>query len=249
MIELKVGDNLEILKTIDDNSIDLIYCDILYGTGRKLKQFQDLKPKHEIIVEHYLPRIKEMHRVLKENGSIYLQMDTRINHWMRLIMDDVFGYKNFLNEIVWCYRWGRRHKRSWNKKHDVILYYAKGKTWTFNADAVREEYAKGSIMTKDKRYNKSYNERGALPRDVINIEIINSMSNEKLGYDTQKPKELIKKLILASSNEGDLVADFYAGSFTTADVCVDLNRNFIGCDISQEAYEIGIERIRRKNGN
>jgi len=88
--ELHLGDNLEYMKSLESNSIDLIYCDILYGTGRKFKDYQDLKPKREIIKEHYIPRLTEMHRLLKNTGSIYLQMDTRINHWIRIIMDDIF---------------------------------------------------------------------------------------------------------------------------------------------------------------
>ena len=243
MIDIRLSDNLELMAEIKDNTVDLIYCDILYGTGRKFDDYQDLKPKRELIEEHYIPRVKEMHRILKDTGSIYLQMDTKINHWMRCILDDIFGYNRFLNEVVWCYRWGSRHKNKWNSKHDIILLYSKSKKWTFNADEVREEYAKNSAMTKNKKYNKSYNEKGALPRDIINLEIINSMSTEKTGYNTQKPKKLIEKLIKASSNEGDLVADFYAGSFTTAEVCGDLKRNFIGCDISEKAVEIGKSRV------
>ena len=96
-------DNLELLKSQPDESVDLIYCDILYGTGRNFGDYQDLKPIRSEIESHYLPRLVEMKRVLKQNGSIYLQMDTRINHWMRILMDDVFGYDNFKNEIVWHY--------------------------------------------------------------------------------------------------------------------------------------------------
>ena len=236
-------DNLELLLSQPDESVDLIYCDILYGTGRNFGDYQDLKPIRSEIEAHYLPRLKEMHRVLKSTGSIYLQMDTRINHWMRILMDEVFGYDNFRNEIVWAYRWGSRHKNKWNSKHDVILFYSKSKEWTFNADDVREEYSKNSIMTKDKKYNKSYNEKGALPRDIINMEIINSMSNEKCGYPTQKPKDLIKRFILASSNENDVIADYYLGSGTTAVVCKELNRNFIGCDINPKAIEITNARL------
>jgi len=96
-------DNLELLLSQPDESVDLIYCDILYGTGRNFGDYQDLKPIRSEIEAHYLPRLKEMHRVLKQNGSIYLQMDYRISHWIRLIMDDIFGYDNFVNEIIWCY--------------------------------------------------------------------------------------------------------------------------------------------------
>ena len=109
MIELNntyCMDNLELMKQIDDNSIDLIYCDILYGTGKKFKDYKDLKPQKDIIEEFYIPRIKEMYRILSDTGSIYLQMDYRISHWIRCIMDDLLGYENFRNEIIWKYGLG-----------------------------------------------------------------------------------------------------------------------------------------------
>ena len=101
MIDIRLSDNLNLMAEIEDNTVDLIYCDILYGTGRKFADYQDLKPKREIIEEHYIPRIKEMHRILKDTGSVYLQMDYKISHWIRCILDDVFGYSNFINEIIW----------------------------------------------------------------------------------------------------------------------------------------------------
>ena len=97
-------DNLELLLSQPDERVDLIYCDILYGTGKDFMDYKDLYPMREIIEEHYLPRLKEMHRVLKSTGSIYLQMDYRIVHWVRCLMDDIFGYGNFRNEIIWHYR-------------------------------------------------------------------------------------------------------------------------------------------------
>ena len=103
---VQCGDNLELLKSQPNESVNMIYCDILYGTGRNFGDYQDLKPKRDVIESHYLPRLIEMKRVLKQNGSIYLQMDTRINHWMRILMDEVFGYKNFKNEISWGYSSG-----------------------------------------------------------------------------------------------------------------------------------------------
>ena len=229
------SDNLELMKTIESNTIDLIYCDILYGTGRKFADYQDLKPIRSEIESHYIPRIKEMHRILKPTGSIYLQMDTRINHWMRILIDDIFGYDRFLNEISWGYNWGGVAKNKYPKKHDIILFYSKTKHYTYNIQY--ETY-----KTKDKRWHN--NESGKSIRDIWDdIPIINTMSNERLGYDMQKPKALIERIIKTSSNEGDLVADFYLGSGTTAEVCKDLNRNFIGCDINPRAVEITLKRL------
>ena len=107
---VQCGDNLELLKSQPNESVNMIYCDILYGTGRNFSDYQDLNPIRSEIESHYLPRLTEMKRVLKQNGSIYLQMDTRINHRMRILMDDVFGYDNFRNEIVWSYNSAPRKK-------------------------------------------------------------------------------------------------------------------------------------------
>ncbi|MFA7204507.1 MAG: DNA methyltransferase [Candidatus Caldatribacteriota bacterium] len=114
-------DNLELMQQMPDNYIDLIYCDILYGTGRNFKDFQDLKADKQIIDEFYVSRIKEMYRILNDMGSIYLHMDWRISHWIRLILDDVFGYKNFRNEIIWSYKSGGASKKKFSSKHDNIL--------------------------------------------------------------------------------------------------------------------------------
>ena len=147
MIELHCMDNLELMKTIEDNTVDLIYCDILYGTGRKFKDYQDLKPIRSEIEAHYIPRIKEMYRILKPTGSVYLQMDTRINHWMRCIMDDVFGYENFRNEISWRYkRWTLTSKNKWQNMHDVILMYGENNT----VKEIREPILKPKKQNKNK---------------------------------------------------------------------------------------------------
>lgn len=243
-LDLRICDNLELMAEIKDNTIDLIYCDILYGTGRKFKDYQDLKPIRSEIERHYIPRIKEMHRILKPTGSIYLQMDTKINHWIRCILDDIFGYSNYLNEIAWVYDLADNSKTNYPKKHDCILFYKKGKEHTFNCDSIRIEY---DSATK-KRYNGTkvgrgdkteLNKLGKVPNNVWRD--IDIQRNGHI-YDTQKPKALIERIIKASSNEGDLIADFYSGSFTTAEVCKDLKRNFIGCDINPNCFEKAKER-------
>ena len=255
-------DNLELLKSQQNESVDLIYSDILYGTGRNFGEYQDLKPKRDVIESHYLPRLIEMKRVLKQNGSIYLQMDTRINHWMRILMDRVFGYDNFQNEIVWAYRTQGFSKSKWSKKHDVVLFYSKGKAFTFNLEYVRENEIGESTQ---KRWHKEIKEFGMIPikkngntywsnpysppRDWIDMNALPQAHTERNGYPTQKPKELIKRFVLASSNENDVVADYYLGSGTTAEVCKELNRNFIGCDINPNAIELTKTRLKNKTKN
>jgi site-specific DNA-methyltransferase (adenine-specific) len=246
-LDLRICDNLELMAEIQDNTIDLIYCDILYGTGRKFKDYQDLKPIRSEIEKHYIPRIKEMHRILKNTGCIYLQMDTRINHWIRCIMDDVFGYDNFVNEIIWKYKTGGASKKYFPRKHDNIFLYSKSKTYTFNKlldkNYTKHKYGFTNLQTQEDENGFYYL---TTMSDVWEIAIIRTVKDkidvESVDYSTQKPKALIERLVKASSNEGDLVADFYSGSFTTAEVCKDLKRNFIGCDINPNCFEKAKER-------
>ena len=256
-MRIECRDNLEMMQELESASIDLIYCDILYGTGRKFTDYIDLKPNRKVIDDFYFPRIKEMHRLLKKTGSIYLQMDTRINHWVRCLLDDVFGYENFLNEISWVYRSQGFNRKKWSEKHDVILYYSKSDKWTFNLEEVREDEIG---ETTKKRWHKEIQNHGLIPtkkngktywnspysppRDWIDINTLPHAHKERNGYDTQKPKELVSKFIRASSNELDIVADFFLGSGTTAEVCKVLNRNFLGCDINPKAIRLTNERIK-----
>jgi len=248
-------DNLELLKSQPNESVDLIYSDILYGTGRNFGDYQDLKPIRSEIESHYLPRLIEMKRVLKQNGSIYLQMDWRISHWVRCMMDDIFGYSNMVNQIIWNYqRWANATK-NFTRQNDHILFYSNSKDYVFNnqyepfSDKSKHkgkrysEWENGSLKTK-KYVNE---ERLKNMSDVWNLSYLNPMSNEKVGYNTQKPKALIERIVKASSNEGDTVADYYLGSGTTAVVCKELNRNFIGCDINPKAIEITKNRLRDVN--
>ena len=249
MIQIECCDNLELMSKIESGTVDLIYCDILYGTGRKFADYQDLKPIRSEIESHYIPRIKEMHRILKPTGSIYLQMDTKINHWIRCLMDEVFGYGNFRNEIIWFYPSMSPIKNKFVTKHDNILYYAKSKTFTFNVDSIRDDYDEKTIKRYENKvlfpggYEAKKNELGKVPYDVWDMKLIRNVSKEKVGYFSQKPKALVERIIKASSNEGDTVADYYLGSGTTAVVCKELNRNFIGCDINPKAIEITNARL------
>lgn len=250
-IDIKHCDNLVLLSGIEDRTVDLIYCDILYGTGRKFKDYRDLKPKREVIKKHYSPRIREMRRVLKDTGSIYLQMGPGISHWIRCILDDVFGQSSFRNEIIWSYkRWGGKSTAKLQNMHDNILFYSKGQN---KINPLLEKIPNPKLYQnrKDKKGGVMRNKDGSVKyfpqyerqvSDVWDIHILNPRAKERAGYDTQKPKKLIERIIKISSNEGDLVADFYGGSFTTAEVCKDLNRNFIGCDTNLRAVEIGKQR-------
>lgn len=274
-------DNLELLKELPNNSIDLIYSDILYGTGQDFGDYQDIKTDRCEIEKFYLPRLVEMRRVLKNSGTIYLQMDYRINHWVRCMLDDVFGYDNFINEIIWHYSKMNATNSKFIQNHDNILMYGKTKEYIFNMQFNDKESAlktrlkkfikndkiiwrdvknhKSQLMdnyikSAKRRYNKEELEDGDVVLDltnknkqkadtVWNIPIIKGNSNEHVDYNTQKPIKLIDRIVQASSNKGDIVADFFMGSGTTCVVAKELGRNYIGCDIGEKAVEITKERL------
>ena len=227
-------DNLELLKQLPNESIDLIYCDILYNTGRKFKDYDDNLGTPQQAMEWYKPRLIEMKRVLRDSGSIYLQCDYRLIHYLKVEMDNVFGINNFRNEIIWKYGLGGSGNRSFSKKHDNILFYSKNEAYTFNI-----QYEKATS-------NKL---KGQLKKmtDVWDIPNINNMSKERVGYDTQKPKTILEIIVNASSNKGDDIADFFCGSGTTLVVAKELGRNYIGCDINPRAIEITKERLNNIN--
>lgn len=238
-----------------ENYIDLIYCDVLYGTGIKFEDYQDLKPVKHDIEEHYIPRFLEMKRVLKDTGSIYIQMDYRISHWVRTILDDIFGYNNFVNEIIWSYSSGGKYKDCYSKKHDNILFYQKGKIKTFNIQKEKTYIPslKGRTFAIEElhaEYDKEpcikCGEKGGFYhmtdiRDVWDIKPVNK--TEFLKYNTQKPIFLLERIINVSSNKNDIVADFYMGSGTTGEASLKLGRRFIGCDIGDKACKISQERL------
>lgn len=241
-MRIECKDNLEFMKELQGNSIDLIYCDVLYGTGRKFADYQDLKANRKIIEDFYLPRITEMKRILKSTGTIYLHCDWRIVHWLRCLADDILLFQN---EVIWVFAWGIRTEKKWNCKHNNILMYTKTDTFKFNANEVLikriDMNNKGEAGTTLK--NKRGYSSDALAIDVIYQNQITPTAKEQTGYATQKPKELIKHFIKASSDEGDTVADFFLGSGTTAVVCKELNRKFIGCDINSRAIELTNKRL------
>ena len=250
-------DNLELLKTLPSESIDLIYCDILYNTGKKFKDYDDNLGTPQEAMEWYKPRLIEMKRTLKDTGSIYLQCDYRLVHYLKVEMDNIFGLNNFKNEIVWYYKSpSGTVKTKLANKHDNILWYSNGNTYVFNVDNIREEYSEN---TKRQALNKNIsfgretklNEKGKTPTDVWEIPTLNSQAKERVGYDTQKPKALLERIIKASSNEGDIVADFFMGSGTTCVVAKELGRKYIGCDINSRAIEITQQRLNDldKNNN
>lgn len=244
-------DNLELMKQIDNSSIDLIYCDILYNTGKSFNDYDDnLGTPHEAI-EWYNPRLVEMKRILKDTGSIYLQCDYRLVHYLKIEMDNIFDLKNFRNEIIWSYSRWTNNSKDFTKCHDTILRYSKSNEYIFNKlfepFSNKSQHKGNRISTVDingkldQKYTSTKREKAM--RDVWDISILNSQAKERVGYDTQKPKVLLERIINASSNNGDLVADFFCGSGTACVVAKENGRNYIGCDISEKAVEITKNRL------
>lgn len=248
-------DNLELMKQIPDNYIDLIYCDILYNTGRKFVDYDDSLGTTQEAIEWYRPRVIEMHRILKDTGQVYLHMDFRLVYYMKVLLDEVFGENDFINEIIWSYRTGGVSKRYFQRKHDNILRYSKTNKYTHNPlfDKSYMEssgFINANVDSPSAKKLGLQRDRGGVyrnvhMRDVWDINIIYNQDKQAVGYFSQKPKELLNRIIKSSSNEGDLVADFFCGSGTTGVVAKELCRNYILCDINPRAIEISEKRLSK----
>ncbi|HUV60470.1 MAG TPA: site-specific DNA-methyltransferase [Desulfatiglandales bacterium] len=254
--QLILGDNLEVLRTLPSDFIDLIYIDppffsgrtynVIWGDTNEVRTFYDI---WEGGIDSYLiwlnARLWEMRRVLKKTGSIYVHCDWHASHYIKTEMDKIFGYENFQNEIVWHYQTGGASKERFSRKHDIILWYTKTSEYKYYWDRIK-------IPRTEKALARAQNPKGARisvedveknPHDVVIIQQMNPMAKERIGYPTQKPEELLKIILLASSDEGDLVADFFCGGGTTLAVAMKLKRRFIGCDSSRVATSVTLDRL------
>ena len=265
------GDNLTILKKLSGESIDLIYIDPPFNTGRQQtrKQIKTVRSekgdrtgfqgkRYETIklgsqgyqdsFEDYLsflePRLKEAYRVLKSNGSLFFHIDYREVHYCKILLDQIFGRECFLNEIIWAYDFGARTRKKWPPKHDNILWYAKNPgDYLFNYEAIeRIPYMAPGLVGEEKA------KRGKLPTDTWWHTIVGTNSREKTGYPTQKPLGIIRRIILASSNPGNTVLDFFAGSGTIGAACLELGRNFILIDNNVQSLQVMTRRFENETG-
>ena len=266
------GDCLTLLSNLEDQKVDLIYLDPPFNTGRILTATNDKNISfndkwypnviHQnildgaknitvlnnilIILENLLKnneslltyctymsiRLYELHRVLKNTGSLYLHCDGNASHYLKIILDQIFGFDCFQNNVVWLYGLGGSSPKRWPKKHDDILFYTKSKEgYYFQASKIP---ATSNMM------------QGQLKKapDWWDIPAINNMSKERIGYPTQKPLALLKRIVESSSKEEDLVLDPFCGSGTTLIACKQLNRKYIGFDISYDAITILNERLQ-----
>jgi DNA modification methylase len=199
------------------------------------------------------PRLLEIHRVLKNTGSLYLHCDPTSSHYLKIILDRIFGAAYFRNEIAWSYKGGGRSNKHFARKHDTILFYTKSNTWTFNYRDILVDRTKRTYFTDENgdrywlKYGKRYylKHEGKVPEDWwADIDPLHGPYKERLGYPTQKPLALLERIIRASSNEGEIVLDPFCGCGTTLVAAEQLGRNWIGIDISKDAIEITEKRLR-----
>ena len=197
-------------------------------------------------------RVMEMRRVLRQDGSLYLHIDHTAHAYVKGLLDAIFGWKNFRNEIVWFYPSMSAARKQFPKKHDSILFYAKSKNWTFNGDDVREQYDEQTIRRYEKDvifpggYKAQMNPKGRLPYSVWQIPPLRNVSKERTGYPTQKPLALYERIIKASSNEGDFVLDPFCGCATTPVAAERLGRRWVGMDIWDGAKDIVLMRLEKE---
>ncbi len=260
------GDNLSVLQALTTSSIDLIYIDPPFNTGKSqgrtqirtvrseegsrtgfqgrryatikigTKSYADLFDDYLAFLE---PRLQEAYRVLAPHGSLYFHIDYREVHYCKVLLDTIFGRDCFLNEVIWAYDYGARTVKKWPPKHDNILVYVKDPAnYIFNVDAIeRIPYMAPDLVGPEKAA------RGKLPTDTWWHTIVPTQGKEKTGYPTQKPLGILRRIVQASSKPGDTVLDFFAGSGTTGEACLELGRKFILVDNNPQALEVMTRRF------
>lgn len=262
-----LADNLEVLSSLPDGCVDLVYIDPPFGTGRlrrldsirtgsgegRRRGFGGREYRFRVVSQRSYPdnlprdayleflhqRLVQVHRVLQSHGSLYIHLDFRASHYVRLLLDEIFGAERFLNEIIWAYDYGGRARDRWPRKHDNILWYAKSDRWTFDRTQIaRIPYMAPGLVGAEKAA------RGKLPTDTWWLTIVPTRGRERAGYPTQKPLALLERIVRASSREGELVADFFCGSGTTGVAAAALGRRYLLVDDNPEAIAITRQRLR-----
>jgi len=259
--KLICGDNIEILATMEKESVDLIYIDppffsnrnyeIIWGDEAEIRSFEDRwEGGINVYIDWMKQRVMELHRVLKPMGSFYLHCDWHAGHYLKVMCDEIFGHHNFQNEIVWCYKLGGRPSKGFPKKHDTIFFYTKSDDFQFYSDAIRIPYeSSGGYVSSGRKIvdGKIYkvNPLGKVPEDWWFISALNRQSKEREGYPTQKPEALLERIIRASSKKGDMVLDAFCGCGTALAVAQKLQRYWIGIDISPSAIALVKNRLSK----
>ena len=262
-----LADNLTVLASLPDDSIDLVYVDPPFNTGKRqtLRRLRTIRDEatgdrvgfggrryrtvqlgsqsyldiHDDYMDFLEPRLVEIRRVLAPTGSLYLHLDPREVHYARVLADAIFGREGFLNEVIWAYDYGARTKRRWPPKHDNILVYVKDpERYWFDAEAVeRIPYMAPGLVGPEKAA------RGKLPTDTWWQTIVPPGGAERTGYPTQKPVAVLRRIVAASCPAGGVVADFFAGSGTTGAAALELGRRFLLVDSNPEAVAVMTSRL------
>jgi site-specific DNA-methyltransferase (adenine-specific) len=264
--QILLGDNLELLPALADESFQLIYIDPPFNTGRVQERrsvaavadasgrpgFGGRRYRTELlerssyrdVFDDYLgflePRLEHARRLLHETGTLYVHLDYREAHYVKLLLDEIFGRESFLNEIIWAYDYGAKPRRRWPAKHDTILVYVRDPDrYFFDSDAVdREPYMAPGLVTPEQR------ERGKRPTSVWWHTIVSPTGREKTGYPSQKPEGVLRRIVQASSRPGDRVLDFFAGSGTLGAVARTLGRRYVLIDSNPAAVDVMRRRLR-----
>ncbi len=270
---LYLGDNLAIMAALlpeYEGCVNLIYADPPFFTNRRFparigRGEDSRKPAEWQLTEGYTDhwtdldeyiqflyeRLSLMHRLLTPTGTLYLHLDWHADAYARLLLDEIFGAEHFLNEIIWTYHGPSPIRSAFNRKHDTILAYTKSDKYTFNADAVRVPYDPTTVKTFASSSKAGFGKipdlkRGKVPEDWWYFPVVARLHNERTGYPTQKPEALLERIILASSNPGDLVADFFCGSGTTPLVAARHKRRFLASDATFRAIHTARTRLVRE---
>jgi len=269
--EVVLADNLEVMRSLPSESIDLIYIDPPFNTGKAqtLTRLQTVADRdgdrtgfqgrryrtvklgstsyldvHDDYLTFLEPRFEEMKRLLRSTGSLYFHIDYREVHYCKVLLDHIFGRDCFLNEVIWAYDYGARTTKKWPPKHDNILVYVRDpEAYYFDAEAVeRIPYMAPGLVGPDKA------DRGKLPTDTWWHTIVPTAGKERTGYPNQKPLGILRRVVQASCPPGGLVADFFAGSGTTGAVAHELGRRFLMVDSNPEAARVMAERFKGLEG-
>jgi DNA modification methylase len=268
--QLFLGDNLQVMAGLlpdYEGRLSLIYADPPFFTNRKFQArvgrgedsrkpqdwqlaegYPDSWPNVEAYLDMLYPRLRMMYRLLAPGGTLYLHLDWHADGYARVLLDEIFGEDRLLNEVIWVYHGPSPIRRAFNRKHDTILVYTKGDPYTFNVDAVRQPYDANTVKTfassKKAGFGKVPDlERGKVPEDWWYFPVVARLHGERTGYPTQKPEALLERVILASSNPGDWVADFFCGSGTFPLVAARLGRRFLASDATWRAIHTTQTRL------
>ncbi|HEX5063282.1 MAG TPA: site-specific DNA-methyltransferase [Kofleriaceae bacterium] len=253
------GDSLEVAESLPTATLDAIYIDPPFGTGTVRRgrglRYTDRSDDPEAFVAWLMPFLEQSKRTLVEHGSLFVHLDYRAVHYVKVALDQLFGRDRFINEIVWCYAVGGKSRRGFGRKHDTILWYARSADWAFYPDAVRVPRRGGSHMRlvdgiqekTDRKTGRVYRypvHAGKVPEDWwTDIETLNHSDRERTGWPSQKPERLLERLICAVTKPGERIADWFSGSGTTAAVAQRLGRRFLVVDREADAVAVCANRL------